>query len=85
MESTATVAEFYNANLVAPNTVVVTTAKDWNAIVDPGRSISLGFRAVGTPGTDPAWFTVDDLQCDRAGFVSAVGKRPAGQAPSDRG
>ncbi|GIE80751.1 hypothetical protein Aph02nite_67010 [Actinoplanes philippinensis] len=63
----ATVAEFYNANLVSPSTVVVTTAKDWNSLVKPLTNISLGFRAIGTPGADPAWFTVNDLPCSRVG------------------
>ncbi|MFC4068601.1 cellulose binding domain-containing protein [Actinoplanes subglobosus] len=63
----ATVAEFWNADLLVPVTVVTTQAKAWNAVVQPGDSFSLGFRAVGTAGADPAWFTVNDLECEIGG------------------
>jgi endoglucanase len=63
----ATVADFWNADLITPTGVVVTRAKDWNAVVEPGNSISLGFRAVGTAGAGPAWFTVNEIVCEPAG------------------
>jgi hypothetical protein len=59
----ATVLEFWNALLISPTAVVTTRDKGWNADVPPGGTISLGFRAVGTAGADPAWFTVNDLTC----------------------
>jgi hypothetical protein len=65
LETTATVVEFWNAQLIAPTVVVITQDKGWNANVAPGGSISLGLRAVGTAGADPAWFTVNDITCDR--------------------
>ncbi|GIE36752.1 hypothetical protein Ait01nite_097970 [Actinoplanes italicus] len=62
----ATVVEFWNAELITPTTVVTTRDKGWNADVPVGGSISLGFRAVGVAGADPAWFTVNDLVCTPA-------------------
>jgi hypothetical protein len=62
----ATVVEFWNAELISPTTVVTTRDKGWNAEVPPGGSISLGFRAVGSAGAGPAWFTVNDLPCQAA-------------------
>jgi hypothetical protein len=62
----ATVVEFWNAELITPSAVVTTRDKGWNAEVPPGGSISLGFRAVGSAGADPAWFTVNDLSCQPA-------------------
>jgi hypothetical protein len=65
LEATATVVEFWNAQLIAPATVVVTQDKGWNAVVQPLGEISLGLRAVGTAGADPAWFTVNGIPCER--------------------
>jgi hypothetical protein len=66
LETTATVVEFWNAQLITPTTVIVTQDKGWNATVEPGGSISLGLRATGTAGADPAWFTVNDITCSRS-------------------
>jgi endoglucanase len=67
LETAASVVEFWNAVLIAPTTVVITHDKGWNALVEPGGTISLGFRATGTAGAGPAWFTVNDVACARVG------------------
>jgi hypothetical protein len=65
LEASATVVEFWNAELIAPTTVVTTQDKKWNAVVQPGNSISLGFRATGT-SSDPEWFSVNGIRCEKA-------------------
>jgi len=64
--ATATVVEVWNADLVSADTVVTTRDKGWNAKVKPGNSIGIGFRATGSTETDPSWFTVNGLTCQRA-------------------
>jgi cellulase/cellobiase CelA1 len=62
LDLTATVVEFWNADLLSASGVVAARDKTWNAVVPPGGSIDVGFRAAGTSGA-PAGFTVNDLPC----------------------
>lgn len=65
LDTTATVVEIWNAELLAAGPTVSTRDVGWNAKVKPGHSINIGFRAAGT-AADPSWFTVNGLTCRRA-------------------
>jgi hypothetical protein len=65
LDTSATVVEFWNAELLSANGVVAAREKEWNAVVRPGGSINIGFRADGTSGA-PSGFTVNDLPCQVA-------------------
>jgi endoglucanase len=62
LDTSATVVEFWNAELLSANGLIAAREKEWNALVRPGGSINIGFRADGTSGT-PSGFTVNDLPC----------------------
>ncbi|BCY13379.1 hypothetical protein L3i22_084670 [Actinoplanes sp. L3-i22] len=62
LDATATVVEIWNAVLLSATDVVTTRDKSWNAVVPPGNSITIGFRATGASAT-PSSFTVNDLPC----------------------
>lgn len=65
LDAGATVVEFWNADLLSASGVVAARDKEWNAVVAPGGSIDVGFRADGTSSV-PAQFTVNDLPCQAA-------------------
>lgn len=62
LDTSATVLEFWNAELLSARGVVTARDKKWNAVVAPGGSIDIGFRAEGTSGA-PSGFSVNDLPC----------------------
>jgi Cellulose binding domain len=65
LDTGATVVEFWNGDLLSASGVVAARDKKWNAVVAPGGSIEVGFRADGTSGV-PSHFTVNDLPCQVA-------------------
>jgi hypothetical protein len=65
LDTSATVVEFWNADLLSATGEVAARDKQWNAVVRPGGSINVGFRADGTSGT-PSRFAVNDLPCQVA-------------------
>jgi hypothetical protein len=64
----ATVVEFWNADLLSATGVVAARDRKWNAVVRPGGSIDIGFRAAGTSGA-PSLFTVNNLPCQAASLA----------------
>ncbi|WUH97786.1 cellulose-binding domain-containing protein [Spirillospora sp. NBC_00431] len=65
LDTSATVVEFWSGDLLSASGVVAARDRQWNAVVRPGGSIDIGFRAVGTSGA-PSQFTVNDLPCQVA-------------------
>jgi cellulase/cellobiase CelA1 len=65
LDTGATVVEFWNAELLSASGLIAARDKKWNAVVPPGGSIDIGFRAEGTSAT-PSTFTVNDLPCQVA-------------------
>lgn len=65
LDLTATVAELWNAELLSASGTIVARDRSWNAVVTPGNSINIGFRAVGASAV-PAGFSVNDLPCQVA-------------------
>ncbi|MBM2620510.1 cellulose binding domain-containing protein [Actinoplanes sp. LDG1-06] len=63
LDTSATIVDIWNADLLSARSGVVTTHdQGWNAVVQPGGSIHIGFRADGTSAA-PTRFTVNDLPC----------------------
>ncbi|TDB85778.1 hypothetical protein E1264_20090 [Actinomadura sp. KC216] len=65
LDTSATVVDFWNGDLLSASGVVAARDRQWNAVVRPGGSINIGFRADGTSGA-PSQFTVNDLPCQVA-------------------
>jgi acetylxylan esterase len=65
LDATATVVELWNAELLSASGMIAARDRTWNAVVPPGGSINIGFRADGTSGA-PSGFTVNDLPCQVA-------------------
>lgn len=60
------ITEFWNAELVSPTGVVSARDQETNAVLEPGETVSFGFRARGSQSGIPASFTVNTVTCTLA-------------------
>lgn len=62
LPQTVQIISIYNAVLVVSKGQIETRSLAWNADVDPGKSINLGFGATG-PVSTPSEFRVNGILC----------------------